>query len=544
MKTWWKIGGIAALALLLAPLGSAQQTQSQDAQSKGSQGKTSAAAAKKKKEELPEVHIKPGTNYPHFEGFLGYSFVGFHVQGPGIYKLNGGSASLAYNLNNWFGLAADFGGYKTDDCIDGPYCYPPTTLKSQYHTILDTYMFGPRFSYRRGRLTPYAQALFGEAHGTDFYGFSGTSSSSLAITAVSTNAFAWAAGGGVDIRLNRHFSWRAIQTEYLMTRFSNYNATHHENAVRVSTGLVFTWDRHPVEINRPPTVSLSADKTSIQDGSGDSIMLHAIGSDPDGDTLAYTWTATNGQVQGTGTDARWTQGNMGPGGSTVTVHVDDGYGGTANASVDLKVTPKPPPPPPTMSCSVDRSSVQAGERVTVTATANSPANFPLNYTWRANAGQVVGTGQSVQFDTTGLGPGSYTITGRIEDGHGGAADCQTSVQVQQPPPPPQASKINECSFKALNGARVDNVCKRVLDDVAVRLQNEPKGTVVIIGYADPKERHSDRLATDRGTNAKKYLTAKGIDQSRITVRQGSGQAGAGAANRRLEIIWVPEGATY
>ena len=90
--------------------------------------------------------------------------------------------------------------------------------------------------------------------------------------------------------------------------------------------------------------------------------------------------------------------------------------------------------------------------------------------------------------------------------------------------------------------RVDNVCKRVLDDVAVRLQNEPKGSVVIIGYADPKERHSDRLATQRGENVKKYPDQdKGIDQSRITVRQGSGQEGAKAANRRVEIIWVPGG---
>jgi outer membrane protein OmpA-like peptidoglycan-associated protein/opacity protein-like surface antigen len=542
MKTWWKIGGIAALALLLAPFGSAQ-TDSQGAQNQGSQGQTSATNAKKNKD-LPDVHIKPGTNYPHLEGFVGYSFVDFHVQGPGTYHFNGGSASLAYNLNNWFGLVGDFGGYHTGDCVDGPYCYPPTTLKSQYHTILSTYMFGPRFSYRRGRVTPFAQALFGAAHGTDFYGFSGSSSSSLTINSVSSNAFAWAAGAGVDVRLNKWISWRAIQTEYLMTRFSNFNDTHHENALRVSSGLVLTWDRHPVEINRPPSVSLSADKTSIQDGSGDSINLQATASDPDGDTLTYTWTANNGQVQGSGNQGKFTQGSMGPGTASVTVHVDDGYGGTANASVDLTVTPKPPPAPPTMSCSVDRSSVQAGERVTVSAQANSPGNFPLSYTWRANAGQVVGSGQSVQFDTTGLAPGSYTITGRIEDGHGGAADCQTAVQVQQPPPPPQASKINECAFKPVNGARVDNVCKRVLDDVAVRLQNEPKGSVVIIGYADPKERHSDRLATQRGENVKKYLTDKGIDQSRITVRQGSGQAGAKAVNRRVEIIWVPEGATY
>ena len=142
MKTWWKIGGIAALALLLAPFGNAQ-TDGQGAQNQGSQGQTSATKTKKK--DLPDVHIKPGTNYPHLEGFVGYSFVDFHVQGPGTYHFNGGSASLAYNLNNWFGLVGDFGGYHTDDCVDGPYCYPPTTLKSQYHTILSTYMFGPRF---------------------------------------------------------------------------------------------------------------------------------------------------------------------------------------------------------------------------------------------------------------------------------------------------------------------------------------------------------------------------------------------------------------
>jgi outer membrane protein OmpA-like peptidoglycan-associated protein len=186
----------------------------------------------------------------------------------------------------------------------------------------------------------------------------------------------------------------------------------------------------------------------------------------------------------------------------------------------------------------------AGERVSVTATASSPQNYNLNYTWRANAGQVVGTGSSVQFDTTGLSPGSYTITGRADDAHGQAADCTVDVAVQQPPPPPQASKINECAFKPAISARVDNVCKRVLDDVALRLQNEPKGTLVIVGYADPKNKRAEKLGTDRAQNAAAYLAGKGIDKSRITVRSGSGQEGAGAANHRIDIVWVPEGATY
>jgi outer membrane protein OmpA-like peptidoglycan-associated protein len=76
------------------------------------------------------------------------------------------------------------------------------------------------------------------------------------------------------------------------------------------------------------------------------------------------------------------------------------------------------------------------------------------------------------------------------------------------------------------------------------LQNEPKGTVVIIGFADPKDKRAAKLSTDRGNNASIYLVGKGIDKSRITVRAGSGQEGAGAANHRIDIVWVPEGASY
>jgi flagellar motor protein MotB len=76
------------------------------------------------------------------------------------------------------------------------------------------------------------------------------------------------------------------------------------------------------------------------------------------------------------------------------------------------------------------------------------------------------------------------------------------------------------------------------------LQNEPRGSAVIIGYSDPKEsKKPDKVAGDRATNAVKYLGEKGIDASRVATRTGAGQAGA-TDNRRIDVIWVPEGATY
>ena len=168
----------------------------------------------------------------------------------------------------------------------------------------------------------------------------------------------------------------------------------------------------------------------------------------------------------------------------------------------------------------------------------------MSYKWQSNGGQIVGTGSSVQFDTSGLTPGTYTVTGRVENAAGGAADCSAPITVQSPPPPPQASKINECPF-APASAVANNVCKRVLDDLAVRLQAEPKAKCVLVGFADPKERGASKLAAQRAENARKYLGQKsGVDAARVEVRSAAGTESEGKQNRRLDVVWVPDGATY
>lgn len=528
------------LLLALASAGFAQQSSSVSTENSSS-GSSSSLAGLGSKSLFPEAasggaasvknpHIKPGSDYPHWEAFTGYSFVyfrpGFVV--PTAERMNGGSASIAYNFNHWTGLVFDFGGYH-DSRINNV----------NVNATGFSYLAGPRFSIRtEERVTPFAQFLFGDVHGN----------SEMLLLPSSHDAFGMALGGGVDIGLSKHVAWRMLQAEYLFTDFDLAPSSTHQSSFRLSSGLLFRWGARPIMVNKPPTATCTIDSQSVVAGSGGvAVPVHAAAADPDGDAMTYSWTSTGGRVDGNGPDARWYENNAGAGNYTITAHVDDAHGGTVSCSADIRVNAPPPPPapkPPVMSCSVDRGSVMAGERASIMANASSPQNFPLTYTWRANSGQVVGTGSTVQFDTTGLGPGSYTITGRVDDGHGQAADCTTNVRVEQPPPPPQASKINDCAFKPALSSRVDNVCKRVLDDVALRLQNEPKGTVVIIGFADPKDKKVAKLSTDRAQNASAYLVGKGIDQSRITVRPGTGQEGAGDANQRVDIIWVPDGASY
>jgi hypothetical protein len=50
-------------------------------------------------------------------------------------------------------------------------------------------------------------------------------------------------GGGVDARVQTHFSIRILEVDYLMTRFERtVNTPGYQNNVRVSTGIVFRFN--------------------------------------------------------------------------------------------------------------------------------------------------------------------------------------------------------------------------------------------------------------------------------------------------------------
>jgi outer membrane immunogenic protein len=140
----------------------------------------------------------------------GYSFLWI---GQGFtFFMNGGSGSVALNLNNCLGAVGDFGAYRAD---------PGVSLTAE------TYTFGPRFSYRKWeRLTPFAQVLVGGQH---------TSAATTGFTNAS-NAFAFGAGGGTDIGLDHagKFALRP-QLEYFGFR-ANGNTT---GTVRFALGVVF-----------------------------------------------------------------------------------------------------------------------------------------------------------------------------------------------------------------------------------------------------------------------------------------------------------------
>ncbi|HKM90687.1 MAG TPA: outer membrane beta-barrel protein [Candidatus Acidoferrales bacterium] len=133
------------------------------------------------------------------------------------YNLNGGSGQLAYNFNNWFGVAGDLAGY--------------ALAPGFIHDAAMTYLAGPRFSLRRHRATPFVQTLFGGVLSND-----GITNAGL------TSVFAMTAGGGVDFRVSRHVALRPAQLEYLLMKFPD-GANNRQNSFRYSSGVVFRLGR-------------------------------------------------------------------------------------------------------------------------------------------------------------------------------------------------------------------------------------------------------------------------------------------------------------
>lgn len=103
-----------------------------------------------------------------------------------------------------------------------------------------------------------------------------------------------------------------------------------------------------------------------------------------------------------------------------------------------------------------------------------------------------------------------------------------------PPPPPPAPRqeVRETIHFTPGSARLSNIAKAKLDEVALRMKQDPAATALIVGYTDStgSAATNQRMSRQRAEAARQYLVARhGIDASRISV-EGKGAADPVAPN--------------
>jgi len=191
--------------------------------------------------------------------------------------------------------------------------------------------------------------------------------------------------------------------------------------------------------------------------------------------------------------------------------------------------------PPTISCIAKPAFIHLDESSTITCDAASPDNRPLTITFTSSMGRLAANKNVAILDSSTSGPGQVTVRATAFDDRQLSASTAVLVTVQPASAPLSAQKMSDLDFKP-NSAYVNNRSKAVLDDVALKLRQDPGSIVVLRGSSSAPE--ATALATKRAQNAMTYLTkSKDIDSGRIQLRVGPDPG------HKVEVWTVPAGGT-
>ena len=480
--------------------------------------------------------------YPKVEVGLNYSYVRFNPENSnwtnGGFSLNGGGGDVTYFFTKHFGLKGDFMGTTSQTrtvTVPSNICNGGSCAVS-FQANLFTYNALAVYKARMARFEPFVEGGFGGAHSNAYANFI-VACSINCVTPVkkpSNNAFDFIIGGGFDIPITKHFAIRPAQFDFLLTRFGNgfTGGNQNQSNFRYQAGVNFRFGGGaPPPPPRPPVASCSANPTTVLVGSGDIVSVRADASSPDNAPLSYAWTATGGSVDGTGSQARWNSAGLSVGTYSVSARVDDGRGGTTSCSAEVRVAAQPNRPP-TMACNASPTTVRVGDRAHIAATASDPDNDPLTYSWQTSGGNLVGSGDHVDLDTTGLAPSSYTVSGHVDDGRGGTADCRAAVNVEAAPPPAVEAKlvIRSVYFPTAVPtpgkpdvgllASQQETLTSLASDFKEYLASKPDAHLVLEGHADQRgaPAYNQALSERRVAIAKNFLVGQGIPEGNLETK--------------------------
>jgi outer membrane protein OmpA-like peptidoglycan-associated protein len=193
----------------------------------------------------------------------------------------------------------------------------------------------------------------------------------------------------------------------------------------------------------------------------------------------------------------------------------------------------------TLGLSLSKDEVFAGEEVVATARATDPENDPIAYAWKVDGQNRPETGNQITINTAGMAGGSHSVTVTVSDDRGASASDTQSFSVVE--------KI----IIPMDKMRPDNKAKAQLDEIALKLQQNPQLRARITGHTDDRgsEEANIKVGMKRAEETKAYLVKQhNIDENRVETKSAgesapiadNGTAEGQKQNRRVEVeLFVP-----
>jgi hypothetical protein len=155
-----------------------------------------------------------------------------------------------------------------------------------------------------------------------------------------------------------------------------------------------------------------------------SIGVTCTASSPDGYELSYNWSASGGNISGTGPEVIWTA-PAEVGMYDITVVVNDGHGGEATGSIALTASNGPPPIIEGLNVTAKEpkylKETTTGYKVAKTyeyiIACNASGNGALSYNWTCTGGNISGEGSTINWTAPNTAC-NVNVTVKVFDGVG------------------------------------------------------------------------------------------------------------------------------
>jgi hypothetical protein len=180
--------------------------------------------------------------------------------------------------------------------------------------------------------------------------------------------------------------------------------------------------------HRPAITVLEAPERVIPSGI---CQIVCTASDRDGDDLSYNWSASGGNISGTGASINWTAPDS-EGFYDVTVMVTDGR--STEVMKQITIIVRANQQPIITSLVADAEWTLLGGTLQLMCTASDPDGDELSYEWSTTGGDISGMGAVVNW-TAPEEIGIYHITVVVKDGHGSSATDLLTISVATGQPP-------------------------------------------------------------------------------------------------------------
>ncbi|MFN6963173.1 MAG: hypothetical protein ACK4S4_05330 [Pyrinomonadaceae bacterium] len=266
-----------------------------------------------------------------------------------------------------------------------------------------------------------------------------------------------------------------------------------------------------------------------------SITVTTSASDPENDSLIYSYSVSGGRIVGEGRSVSWDLSGVRPGTYTITAGVDDGCGVCGKTQTQTVTVRECPDCVRVCSCpslSVTEPSgiTQPGETMTFTANVSGGTQDNLTYNWTVSNGTIEsGQGTSAITVRTTREMAGSNVTATVTLG-GTDPNCNcTGLSASGTGPVadlPKAELVNEF------GKMSNDEIRGQLDIFFQQLQSNPNAQGYVINYG------SDREIAAREKLIRNHIAFRKFDAARITLVRG-GDTGEGV---KTKLYLVPPGA--